>query len=590
MQNQLIQIDHFEAADLPESKQNPNEDLKSLQEDQLAAGLAAVIAYVKSQEEQAALSARKASAPRSGWLLASRLEGTGATHNLKSAMDLPVVKDGDTLWRSLIMFLTSVSLLGGLLSLAPPARAQQTASNDRYTVPQRKIDALLKQTDGVRVRVALAVRESRCNISLVDGGIIADADSGNAISKADDPTEWSVALSSKGSDRRLTLVPKASLLASTRSTQSGPYKNVGYFPTVPNQNQLGLVQQKALNVSISNDLLRFAAQRSDSLQAATTPPKVSYPQINLGSGVLVLPSRRQANESEHLVSFNGKLYRGFLWIRPCFEQTDASHSQLYFQVINVVDVEDYLLSVLPSEMPSSWPQEALKAQAIAARSYALANIGKYRSRDFDLKDTVDDQVYSGVQAEQESTNRAVSETAGIVLKHGGKVCSAFFHSSSGGQTEVAEHVWGKTVPYLKSVPDYDDQSPHSNWQRRIAVTDLPGVLGADVIASVGTVTAIMPIVRTPSERMKELLIVGDQGARIVSADVLRRSVKLPSTNFNLSCEDGAYSLCGSGFGHGLGMSQWGARALADKGYNAAQILSYYYKDVALDYLADTPAI
>lgn len=566
---------------MSESKQNPIEDSKSLQEDELAAGLAAVIAYLKSQEELAALSARQTRTRQNGWLLASRLEGTGAAHNIKSPMDLPVV--ADTLWRSLAMFLTAFSLLGGLLGSAPPAKAEQTNAG---AVSPRKIDTLLKQTDGVRVRVALAVRETRCNISLADGGIIADADSGNAICKADSPAEWNVALSWKGTDRRLTLAPKTAFVA---SAQNSPYKNVGYFPTVPNQNQLGLVQQKPLNVSIPGDLLRGAAKGSDTGQASQ-PPKQAFPQINLGSGVLVLPSRRQSNESEHLVSYNGKLYRGFLWIRPCFEQTDASRSQLYFQVINVVDVEDYLLSVLPSEMPSSWPQEALKAQAIAARSYALANIGKYRSRDFDLKDTVDDQVYSGVQAEQDSTNRAVCETAGIVLKHGGKVCSAFFHSSSGGQTEVAEHVWGRPVPYLKSVPDYDDQSPHSNWQRRIAVDDLPGVLGAEVIASVGKVTAMLPIARTPSERMKELLVVGDQGARIVSADVLRRSVKLPSTNFNLSCEDGAYSLCGSGFGHGLGMSQWGARTLADQGYNAAQILSYYYKDVTLDYSADTPAI
>lgn len=562
-----------------------NKDSKCMQdqESELAAGLAAVMAYIKSQEEQAEASEPGSNVSRNGWLLASRLEATGAAGNLRSAMDLPVVKEGSTLWRSLALFFAALTLLGGLGVLAPPATAQQI-----------DVDGLIKRgaEKGPVVRVALAVRETRCNVSLLDGGAIVDAESGNLMCRVDNPSDWSVALSFKRADRRLTLVPKTSCLVAQNTTPSSPYKNVGYFPTVPTQNQLGLMpNRKPLSLSIPSELLRAAATRVDGSQPSQTRP--SYPQINLGTGVFVLPLSRQSpriNESEHLVAYNGKLYRGFLWIRPCFEQTDSNHSQLYFQVINVVDLEDYLLSVLPSEMPSSWPQEALKAQAIAARSYALANVRKYRSRDFDVKDTIDDQVYSGVQAEQESTNRAVSETAGIVLKHGGKVCSAFFHSSSGGQTELAEHVWGRPVPYLKSVPDYDDQSPHANWQRRIAVEDLPAVLGADVVASVGIVTAVMPIVRTPSERVKELLVVGGQGARIVSADVLRRSVKLPSTNFNLTYEDGAYCLCGSGFGHGLGMSQWGARTLADQGYNAAQILSYYYKDVTLDYSADTPGI
>lgn len=573
---------------LSDCKQDPKEqskyvlvggDLAQIPEDELAAGLAAVIAHIKSQEEQ--LSFGKSQPKESGWLLAARQEGVGAA-NVRCAMD---VKGGATLWRlwrSLGIVILMV-IFGSLPAVADPL------VNPQYL--DSPVDGLLKQGDRRLLKVALAVRQNRCVVSLADGGIIADASSGRRLLNVDRPSEWTVQLSSKDNDRRLTLTPKLApnpALASNPSPNPNPnpYKDVSYFPSVPSEKQMRLTP--SVSLSIPAELLQNASLPAKAKQA--DPANPVYPSVNVGSGFLVVPSRQSLNESEHLVSYNGKLYRGILWIRPCFERTDQNHSQLYFQVINLVDVEDYLLSVLPSEMPSSWPEEALKAQAIAARSYALANLSKYRQRDFDLKDTIDDQVYTGVQAEVEATNRAVANTNGIVIMHSGKVASAFFHSSSGGHTELAEHVWGRPVPFLKAVPDYDHQSPHSDWQRRIAVEDLPGALGFDVAACVGKVLAMMPIVRTPSSRLKELLVVGDRGARIVSADALRRSVKLPSTNFNVTCEEGVYCFSGSGFGHGLGMSQWGARALADVGYNAAQILSYYYKDVTLEYSADTPGI
>ena len=162
-------------------------------------------------------------------------------------------------------------------------------------------------------------------------------------------------------------------------------------------------------------------------------------------------------------------------------------------VVNNLPLEDYMLGVVPSEMPSKWNYEALKAQAIAARSYAIANRGKRASRGYDLKDTPEDQAYGGASAETATTNSAVLETKGIVITYNRKVIPAYYSASAGGHTKNAGDVWNKDLPYLKAVPSFDDGIKKN--------------------------------------------------------------------------------------GHGLGMSQHGANNLANQGYNAYQILTYYYNNV-----------
>lgn len=162
-------------------------------------------------------------------------------------------------------------------------------------------------------------------------------------------------------------------------------------------------------------------------------------------------------------------------------------------VVNNLPLEDYMLGVVPSEMPSKWNYEALKAQAIAARSYAIANRGKRASRGYDLKDTPEDQAYGGASSETATTNSAVLETKGVVITYNQKVIPAYYSSSAGGHTVNAGAVWNKDLPYLKSVPSFDEGVKKN--------------------------------------------------------------------------------------GHGLGMSQHGANKLAQNGYNAYQILTYYYNNI-----------
>ena len=147
------------------------------------------------------------------------------------------------------------------------------------------------------------------------------------------------------------------------------------------------------------------------------------------------------------ISAKSKWYRGHLIIQ---------NKNKKLTVINEVDLEDYIKGVVPSEMPSSWELEALKAQAIAARSYALANLGKRASLGYDLKDTPEDQAYGGASAETSKTNKAVDETSGLVLTYNYKVVSAFYSASAGGQTVTAKEAWGNDVPYVRSVPSFDE--------------------------------------------------------------------------------------------------------------------------------------
>ena len=304
------------------------------------------------------------------------------------------------------------------------------------------------------------------------------------------------------------------------------------------------------------------------------------------NGVIITPTVTGADGSQSVFNLNGRLYRGSLWVKPEVVKDKNGATVTRLTAINVIDLEDYLMSVLPSEMPSSWPREALKAQAIAARSYAIANLGKYRSKGYDVQATVMDQAYRGASAETIASNRAVAETKGIVMKHAGKVVPGFFHSSSAGHTDVAEHVWTKEVPYLKSVPDLDSKSKYVLWERKLTTSQIDGSLGKDV----GTVLALFPVHRSPAGRVKNMLVIGTKGSTFVSGTALRQMFALPSTNFNVLAYQDSYLFKGQGFGHGLGMSQYGARGLAEHGYNAAQILTYYYKDVTFEHIVETPAL
>lgn len=171
--------------------------------------------------------------------------------------------------------------------------------------------------------------------------------------------------------------------------------------------------------------------------------KINNKFYDLGTNYIKIST----DDTKQFVSTKNKWYRGELIVYNYGKK---------LTVINRLPLELYLLGVVPSEMPTSWNTEAHKAQAIAARSYAVANLNKRGSKGYDLLDTPLDQAYGGASVENKKTNQAVNDTAGIVITYKGKVIPAYYHSSSGGKTRNSGAAWATNVPYLHSVKGYDD--------------------------------------------------------------------------------------------------------------------------------------
>jgi stage II sporulation protein D len=267
------------------------------------------------------------------------------------------------------------------------------------------------------------------------------------------------------------------------------------------------------------------------------------------------------------IFINDTWYRGRVLVMPVDGKVTA---------INWVDLEAYLYSVLGAEMPASWPQEALKAQAVAARSYALYRRDRSAANPFDVGGTTAHQVYKGLASEAPSTIAAVNATQGQVLTHGGRVIEAVFHSSSGGHTENVEDIWQRPVPYLRSVPDYDQEAPVFRWSETFSASQFQ-----QRVTGIGQLRAVATERATPRGRVVSMRLQGSQGSRTLTGAELRQALGLRSTLFSIAIQGDTIRVEGRGFGHGLGMSQWGARTLALQGYAYAQILSHYYQGTVL---------
>jgi stage II sporulation protein D len=244
--------------------------------------------------------------------------------------------------------------------------------------------------------------------------------------------------------------------------------------------------------------------------------------------------------------------------------------------INYVDLEHYLYSVVGSEMPTSWPIEALKAQSVAARSYVLYHRQRSRNPNFDVGSTTAWQVYGGLEQEAASTQTAVEGTRGQVLTYNGQVIEAVFHSASGGHTENVEDIWSQPIPYLRAVQDFDAGSPVYQWGVNFSLREF-----GQRVPGIGNLVAAVPVRTTPRGRIVEMRLEGDAGSRIVNGNDLRRALNLRSTLFSVSIAGNQVQISGRGFGHGVGLSQWGAHNLAQQGYTYQQILGHYYQGVQL---------
>jgi len=491
----------------------------------------------------------------SSWQTAALLEGTGRRQNVNRLQDARI----ESAW-STATSLTIISLLcAASMCLTLPAFGQSEPEMP-LLAPDFRIAANFpapntpppSSATPTRLKVALVVDTTKIEIVIPDGAVVRDVTTGDTLAELPAQSHWLVTSRAPGGFSQVCFTGqlKNASDAQTKLAVGSSYRDVAFYKgAVPNLELTPL------------------PSRSD--------PKFWLPLQN---------SKDQQPQSYVLVpaladgtfGIGGRLYRGALVIRP-----HSASKVNGVDLVNNIELEDYLLSVVPSEMPSLWPIEALKAQAIAARSYALANVGKHACDGYDIKATVDDQAYTGVAAEHPQTNRAVHETTGQALSHEGKVVSAFFHSSSGGHTELSENVWCRPLPYLRAVPDYDDDSPHFAWTRTANVATAEKAL-AKCGKGVGSLLSVSTLSRGVSPRVRLLLITGSDRSVFITGEDARRVFGLPSSCFNVGPASDSYVFAGRGYGHGLGMSQWGAKKLAEIGYTALEILSYYYKDVTLN--------
>ena len=275
-------------------------------------------------------------------------------------------------------------------------------------------------------------------------------------------------------------------------------------------------------------------------------------------------------EAGGYVFIGDRWYRGRVYLVPY---------QGGITAINLVELEAYLYSVLGSEMASDWPLEALRAQAVAARSYAIYHSQRAFGQLYDVDSSTAHQVYRGLEAEALATRAAVESTRYQVLTYGGQVIEAVFHSSSGGYTENVEDVWQRPIPYLRSVQDYDQGAPVYQWSQVFSQAEFQQRLGG-----IGNLVAAIPERVTPHGRVITMRLEGSYGDRRLSGNEIRKALELRSTLFTIAIANDQIQITGRGYGHGIGLSQWGAHNLAVRGHTYQQILNHYYRGATLSQL------
>lgn len=255
--------------------------------------------------------------------------------------------------------------------------------------------------------------------------------------------------------------------------------------------------------------------------------------------------------------------------------------------INVVNIEEYLECVVPSEVPALWPMEVLKAQAIVSRTYALKKIIENRNRDFDVFASYRSQVYLGLKKVHPRTTKAVEDTRGIVITHNGEIINAFFHANSGGFIETSEILGTESFPYLRpSIDKFSRDTFRSYWTAFVKEEEIvKKVFGS----SKYRLLDIEIPYRLPSGSVRELrIIVKDhRGTYDKLLDIYRFREMFPvvlSPKFEVDIVGDKVIFRGYGWGHGVGMSQWGAKEMANQGYNYKEIIRYYYKDIEIQRL------
>jgi len=351
--------------------------------------------------------------------------------------------------------------------------------------------------------------------------------------------------------------------------------------------QIGIVRQ-ADRITLRTEG-RFSAVDQKTGETIELQPSVDYLLLARGGRSLSLgphPFERQfrliATGARGFVHLGPKRYRGSLLVRAGGDST--------FTVINEVGLEEYIEGVLPVEMSPEWPFEALKAQAVVARTFALANLDKFRAQGYDFSDDNRSQAYGDIDRQKPATDRAVRETQGQVLTWDGKMLRAFFHSCCGGHTCSVGTIWGSMTAAPKPLRGVSDRycagSPEYQWSAYFAADDVMAALQKHGF----------PISKLEAVRVGQY----DRSSgymKTINVKMNRKWVEIRANDFRnwlgnkdfkstkvvrIVKKDRGFYFVGKGFGHGVGLCQWGARAMAEKGKDYKSILKFYFPGAKLE--------
>ena len=345
--------------------------------------------------------------------------------------------------------------------------------------------------------------------------------------------------------RQLSILP-ALLLAWPAVASAGPLVRVR-------------VAEQVQSVRLSGEGLRIQDQpvADAEVRATAAAGEIRVAQLKSRS-----PVRVQARRG---LALDGRRFPGELSLVP---RADAT-----LDVVNLVPLEAYVERAVAGEVYASWPEEALKAQAVVTRTYVLYERERRRGEAFDVEASVISQRYAAKPA-PEAVRQAAALTRGEFLAYRGQPILAAYHASAGGRTASSREVWGDSLPYLRSLSSPDAGAPDHFWSFEIPLADLRVALG-QVGLSLGGSHEVRVLERSESGRVRELG-VGD--ARL-SGRELRKALggrAIRSALFEVRTLDGQVRFLGSGAGHGVGLSQWGALELARRGKSYREILAHYY--------------
>lgn len=317
---------------------------------------------------------------------------------------------------------------------------------------------------------------------------------------------------------------------------------------------------------------------------AMTPVRPEISGIRVGTAVYPVSGLRFTSRARE-VQIENRKYRDAVSVLKNPSGT--------LTVVNEIDVEDYLKGVLPSEMNARWPEEALKAQAVSSRTYAIFKNIENKDFPFSLGSDVGSQVYGGKTVESDASTRAAEATRGQILTHRGKIFPAFFHSTCGGATTRADYQWKvEAHPSLKGVDcPFCRGSGFYAWKAEFSAGEIRRLL-ARKGQSLGGIRDIKPDEIDASGRPHFFIVEHGTGSLQMSANEFRQALgvdRMRSTRIKVRKTGDRFIFQGRGWGHGVGMCQFGAKQLAEMGYRYPDILRYYYPESEIQNLEDLAA-